>query len=83
MRTTIRLDDDLFRRVKQFAVRNGTTFTQVIEDAVRGLLERPRTKQVREPVQLPTFAGNGLQPGVDLDDTASLVDHMEAHDSSP
>lgn len=26
---------------------------------------------------LPTFAGGGLQPGVDLDDTASLLDLMD------
>ncbi len=26
---------------------------------------------------LPTFAGQGLQPGVDLDDTASLLELME------
>jgi hypothetical protein len=27
-------------------------------------------------VALPTFGGNGLQPGVDLDDTAGLLDIM-------
>lgn len=35
---------------------------------------------VREPVELPTFAGDGLQPGVDLDDSAALVDLMETED---
>ncbi len=29
------------------------------------------------PAPLPTFRGEGLQPGVDLDDTASLVDLMD------
>lgn len=32
-------------------------------------------------VPLPTFAGQGLQPGVDLTDTASLLDLMEARDA--
>jgi hypothetical protein len=32
-------------------------------------------------IALPTFAGQGLQPGVDLDDTASLLDLM-ARDAS-
>jgi hypothetical protein len=31
----------------------------------------------REPVRLPTFDGDGLQPGVDLDDSAALLDLME------
>lgn len=31
---------------------------------------------------LPTFAGEGLQPGVDLDDTASLLDLMDARDAA-
>ena len=30
---------------------------------------------------LPTFRGEGLQPGVDLDDTASLLDLMSAGDA--
>lgn len=30
---------------------------------------------------LPTFRGEGLQPGVDLDDTASLIDLMNAGDA--
>ena len=31
---------------------------------------------------LPTFAGEGLLPGVDLDDTASLLDVMDARDAT-
>jgi len=31
---------------------------------------------------LPTFAGQGLQPGVDLDDTASLLDLMDRGDAT-
>ncbi|MEX0692752.1 MAG: hypothetical protein WD043_13005 [Gemmatimonadales bacterium] len=33
-------------------------------------------------VPLPTFAGRGLQPGVDLDDTASLLDVMDRSDAA-
>ncbi len=82
MRTTIRMDDDLLRQAKEHAARTGTTLTRVIEDAVRQLLARRRVNQVREPVRLPTFCGEGLQPGVDLDDTASLVELMDERDAS-
>ncbi len=82
MRTTIRMDDDLLRQAKEHAARTGTTLTRVIEDAVRQLLARRRVNQVREPVRLPTFCGDGLQPGVDLDDTATLLELMDERDAS-
>ena len=77
MRTTIRLDDDLLARAKELAARSGRTLTAVIEDALRLLMARRPSGQP-ELLKLPTFDGGGLQPGVDLDDTAGLVDLMEA-----
>ena len=78
MRTTVRLDDDLLTRAKEEAVRSGRTLTQVIEDALRETLGRPmRGEPARRPVRLTTFRGRGLQPGVDLDSAASLLDLME------
>lgn len=79
MRTTIRLDDRLLAEVKQFAGRTGRTFTAVVEDALRETLARGRKpKAKRALMRLPTFRGNGLLPGVDLDDSAALLDLMEA-----
>ena len=77
MRTTIRLDEDLLRQAKAPAARTGRTLTAVIEDALRETLARQRSRQDRPRVALPTFRGNGLQPGVDLDDTAGLLDTMD------
>lgn len=77
MRTTVRLDEQLLRQAKEYAARTGRTLTAVIEDALRELLARSRHKRVREPVRLPTYGGKGLQPGVDLDDMASLLDLMD------
>lgn len=76
MRTTIRLDDELLTRAKRAALERGTTLTAVIEDALRRALA-PGTRTDRDDVALPSFRGDGLQPGVDLDDTASLLDLME------
>lgn len=81
MRTTIRMDDELLRQAKAHAARTETTLTRLIEDAVRELLARRSHSRVREAVTLPTFGGDGLQPGVDLDDSASLVDLMDAGDA--
>jgi hypothetical protein len=76
MRTTIRLDDDLFRRAKETAARTGRTLAEVIQDALRENLARRDAVEDEERLPLPTFEGDGLLPGVDLDDTASLLDLM-------
>ncbi|MGH2728620.1 MAG: DUF6364 family protein [Actinomycetota bacterium] len=77
MRTTVRLDDDLLARAKAYAARGGTSLTRVIEDALRVLLERAEAPRQSRPFKMVTFKGNGVQPGVDLDDSAALLDRME------
>lgn len=62
MRTTIRIDDQLLKEVKQLAVRRGKSLTAVIEDALREALARQRGSEEREPVRLTTFSGKGLPP---------------------
>jgi hypothetical protein len=78
MRTTIRIDEQLLREAKQLAVRSGRSLTAVIEDALRESLARQGGSGPREPAHLITFGGQGLLPGVDLDDSAALLDLMEA-----
>jgi len=77
MRTTIRLDDALLRQIKSEAARLGVSLTRMIEDALRERMARiPETAATRARVRLNTFRGRGLQPGVDLDDSAALLDLM-------
>jgi Arc/MetJ family transcription regulator len=80
MRTTIRLDDDLLQRAKREALDRGTTLTAVIEDALRRALS-PAGSDRQEPFRMRTFHGDGVRPGVDLDDTAALLDLMDEHDA--
>lgn len=78
MRTTIKIDDALLAEAKARAARAGTTLASVVEDALRAsFVDRPRPAAA---VVLPTFAGSRLQPGVDLDDSASLLERMEESD---
>jgi hypothetical protein len=76
MRTTIRLDDELLTAAKLHAARTGRTLTAVIEDALRQALA-PRPRDERAATALPTFGGRGVVAGVDLDDTAALLDLMD------
>jgi hypothetical protein len=77
MRTTIRLDDDLLREAKAYAAATDRTLTRLVEDALREALTRRRQQARRPRVELPTSGGGGLQPGVDLDNSAALWDLMD------
>ena len=76
MRTTINIDDDLLAEARQVAARTGRSLTAVVEDALRESLHR-RHLPARRAVELPTFGEGGVQPGVDLDDSAALLDLMD------
>lgn len=76
MRTTVTIDENLYRRAKSQAARTGRSVSQLIEDALREAL-RPSHRQKRELPPLPTFGGSGLLPGVDLSSNAALRDRMD------
>lgn len=79
MRTTIRVDEQLLRDAKAHAARTGRTLTAVIEDALRASLQRTQLAPA-EDVAPPVFRPRrrrGLQPGVDLSDSSTLLDLME------
>ncbi len=82
MRTTIQIDDDLLARAKVHAARTGRTLTALIEDALRAALAQGRASRHRERIELPVFGSGGLLPGVDLDDSAALLDVMEKERAS-
>jgi ribbon-helix-helix CopG family protein len=79
MRTTVDLPDDLLRQARELAAREGRTLSEVLADAVRtGFVRTSRRRDER--IELPTFNGGGVQPGVNLDDGAELLDLMERSD---
>lgn len=72
MRTTVNVDDDLLRRARALAAESGRTLGEIVEDALRvSLLRDGRDDLVA--VELPTYGGSGLQPGVDLEDKDALA----------
>lgn len=77
VRTTVRLDDDLYREVKARAAREGRTVASVLEDAVRVGMRRSASADAR-PFVPPTFGSGGLMPGVDLSNNASLSELLDA-----
>ena len=82
MRTTVTLPDDLLSKARKEALENGQSLAALVEEALRERLGRKPVKAGGARQALPTFGRGGLQPGVDLDDTASLLDLMDG-DASP
>lgn len=84
MRTTVNLDDHLLRGAKELAVRTNRTLTAVLEDALREVLHRRAEARRRKHIKLPvSTCKSGYGPGVDIDNSASLLDLMEGRDAPP
>jgi hypothetical protein len=76
-RTTIRLNEHLLVRTKEYAVQHRKTLTAVIEDALRVMLAQTE-QPARRSVRFPTYGKGGTLPGVpSLDSWAEVLDFME------
>ena len=80
MRTTINLPDDLILQAKRAALEADTTLTEIIENALREALARRRNEKPKREFKINPSGRGGLMPGVDLDDTSSLLDIMDGID---
>jgi hypothetical protein len=77
MRTTIRIRDDLLKRVKKRAAEEGRTLTSVIEDALALIVAKPKASR-RSRVELPVSkASGGVLPGIDLNSSGDLEEAMD------
>lgn len=77
MRTTLTLDDDLARELKEMARRSGRPFKQVVNEAIRRSLatgDKPMPRQPRFVVQARAC---GFRRGVDPLKLNQLSDELE------
>ena len=72
MRTTIEVNDDLFRRAKQLAAAEGVTLREIVESGIRSELARRRRGRYRIPDR--SFGGEGIRPGIVEGDWGSVHD---------
>lgn len=73
MKTTLNIHESVMKRVKREAARRGCTMSELVETALRGLLEK--TRETRDLPPLPTFDGGGTR--VDIADRDALYSAME------
>jgi hypothetical protein len=81
MRTTVNINDSLLRQAKKTSAERNCTLGEVIDDALRvALAQETAGTQAGHPhiAPLKTFRGNGVQTGVDLTNSAALLDTMES-----
>jgi hypothetical protein len=72
------VDDARLARAKREAERRGQTLTALIERGLRLVLANPEKRPKRRRVQIPVCRKGGVTlPGVDLDDSAALLDVIE------
>jgi hypothetical protein len=73
--TTVRLPETLLKRVKTYAERQGLTVTAVME---RALVAYVAGGDARGSYVLPPATrGEGIAPGLSLDDNAAIRDAMD------
>lgn len=73
MKTTLVIDDQVMKRLRHEAVREGRTLSELVEAALRLFLNRKPTRPELPP--LPTYKNRG--PLVDVADRDALYDAME------
>ena len=74
MRTTIVIDDAVFRQARKRAHELQATLSSLIEDALRAALDaRPARGSKRKPFKLVVNKGPGLTPGHSWETVARQV----------
>lgn len=77
MRATIRISDTILKQAKKLALEKNISLNALIEEVLQEKLMQMNQHQKKKPVTIITVKGNGLLPGVDLDNTADLLELME------
>lgn len=75
MKTTLNIDDSVMTKLKEEAARRGTTMSELVESALRLLLESPHAPPAAELPTLPSFHSGGHR--VDIADREALYQAME------
>ena len=78
MRTTLSIEDGLLEEAKRRARMQKVSLGTVVNEALRhGLLRCGEAAAPGKSAPLKTFRGDGLQHGIDLGDSAGLLEMMD------
>ena len=80
MRTTIELDDALLAQATKLAREKGCDLSHLIQESLRDKIGAPIPVAPRLFFRLITVGGEGVRPGIDLNNSAALLSVMD-HDA--
>ena len=76
MRTTLTLDDDVYRKLESETRRTGRSFKEVVNEHLRKSLAAGKAETRRAPFRV-NARPMGIQPGVDLSNIEQLLDELD------
>ena len=82
MRTTLTIDDDIARQLKEIVHRSGEPFKTVVNEALRAGIENNRIADVCRPYRLEPVAMGEVMGSFNLDKALELADHLEDEEVS-
>jgi hypothetical protein len=77
VQTTIQLDDALLAQATKLARERGCDLSHLIEETLRDRIAPTLAVAPPPPLCLTTVGGDGVRPGVDLNNSAALLCVME------
>ena len=79
MRTTLTIDDDLIRKLRENAYEKGVPFKEIVNQALKvGLVHLDKPKRIK-PYKCKVYS-LGYPPSADLDHALNLADRLESEE---
>ena len=76
MRTTLTLDDDVYRKLESETRRTGRSFKEVVNERLRRSLVAAKPETRRKPFRV-NARPMGNRPGIDLSNIEQLLDELD------
>ncbi len=77
VRTTLTLDDQIAKDLKEIAHRTGKPFKDVVNETLRNGLQKKRAAKNPKPYRLETVSLGGVLGGFNLDNALGIADALE------
>jgi hypothetical protein len=77
MRTTLTIEDQIARHLKQIAHRTGKSFKAVVNETLRAGLAAKQEARPRKRYRIRPASLGGVLPGFNLDKALSIADAMD------
>jgi hypothetical protein len=80
LRTTVRLEESLLEQAKVLAAKQNKTLTSLIEEGLCKVIKEAQTVKPRRKIVIPiSKQTGGTWPGIDISNSAELLDIMDGY----